>query len=359
MLILPGIEREATKGQPGLEPDSDRLLPQLHFGSYDSSGRPVKSDIVRVLRRTARTYNLESNERSAIVLEGTIRRLASQRRIPSTIANRAIYLLRQARQKNIVEKPNLHDWALSLLLLAARETRYIITIRDLVAGDGERGERKRIQRSESNVSKYFNRLKKSLGIQVKPPALSNYIEYFAGKLGLGPSVVMQANEAANLYMDGPNSKPNDAPHCVAAGALFISMREHGTEISQKVFCNRVNLSEISLRTWIEKLGGYRKRTLELPSPNAEDLSPEETGPVHDKHTNGEQDAKDDSKVPAPPKETERNDDRSDKNHEHDTNLNTRKERSHDRKPRTRKPVKNAAKAHKQTTNRKNAKINHR
>ncbi len=355
-LVIPGTEREnSNENRLSSESDMDRLLPQLHFGSYDASGRRVDTNLVRALRRTAKTYNLQSNERSAITIETFVRRLAAQRGIPNSITTRAIYLLRKARELRVVEKPGQRDWALSLLLTASREKHYIVTIRDLVTAGMPiaKNERKRVKRSESNIRRYYNLLKKALDLQIRPPSVSNYITYFSSKLRFGTAIVARANAIAKTH-----TNPNSAPHCVAAGALYIASEEYGYGLSQKAFCQEVNLSEISLRHWIRHLGGSAVRDNDLPGPKVEDLAPEELWPVEDEHANGEQNAENGGNQPAAPEESERDGHGTDEDREHCDKLDVGEELGHDRKPGTGHAVKDTADAHQKSTYRHNTKVNH-
>lgn len=264
-LILPGTESPRDSEQYPVETDDSKLLPQLYFGSRDATGRPVGQGLVWLLRRTAQTYNLKSGERSAVLMETRIRRLVSQLGLPATISIRAIYLFRKAKRMNIVRKPGLNDWALALILAACRETRYVITIEDLVAGIVGKDYRSLRKRSESNVQRYYNVVKRKLGLPLQTPSIENYVTYFSGKLGL--------NFLAQLAIEisHRNPKLNSTPHCVAAGALYIAARDSGFRVSQKEFCKQANLSEISLRSKVAMLGGMSLYAKEAPEVIVDEL----------------------------------------------------------------------------------------
>jgi len=255
-----------------------------------------------------------------------------------------------------VKKPGQRDWALSLLFTASREAHYIITIRDLVTTGMpvSKKERKRTQRSESNILRYYHLLKKALDLHIRPPSVSNYITYFASKLRFGTPIITRASAIANAH-----TNPNGAPHCVAAGALYIASEEYGSDLSQKAFCQEVGLSEISLRHWIRYLGGHYLRDVELPGPKAEDLSPDEGGPVKDEHADSKQDSEDETKYPTAPEETERDGYSANEDQDHRDELDVVEELSHDRQTGTGHAVKDASDAHKKATYRHNAKVNHK
>ena len=285
-MVFPGMENINEENQREL---SERILPQLFFGPRDAFGKPVSWSKQKNLYNTAKTYNLKSNERSAINMESRIRRLASQLGLASSVAPRAVYLFYQARKNHVVKKPCLNDWALALLLTACREIRYIITIEDLIIGSPEELK----QRSKTNVRRYHNLIKSALQLQISSPGVNSYITYFAGKLGIiNQTTIQQAIEVAASHIF---ANPNSTPHCVAAGALYIvSEKKHG--LSQKSFCNQTNLSEISLRHWMNRLGGYVKPSFTVPDVNLADLGPE----YQYKHTAGKQDRKNTANNPPAP-----------------------------------------------------------
>lgn len=352
-LALPGTETPSSDIRYPVESPDSRILPQLYFGPRDAMGRPVGQRLLWVLKRTAQVYNLPSDERSAVTMETRIRRLASQLALPNTVSIRAIYLFRQARSKHVVRKPGLHDFALSFLLTACRKSRYIITIEDLVSG-GVTEKRQNLQRSKSNVRRYYNLIKRALNLKIRPPSIENYITYFAGKMRIvDMDIITTATRITREHMN-----PNSTPHCVAAGGLYIATRQVGTTISQKAFCKEANVSEISLRHWVEQLGGYRQEKMkELPQVPTDLLGPEQNG----ESTNGEHDTQKYGPAPAPPQETKRDDDDADDDKEHVGRTGARKKVRHRRnvslKPlRLRRAVKDGAKAHKKPANSRHAPI---
>ena len=339
-LILPGFEKpreEAERYPDGL------ILPQLEFSNRDSKGNFVKQRVVSRLRRTAQYQNIKSKERSAITFETRIRRIASQRGIPTSIVQRAVYLSRKARQTKAVKKVSLQDFALALLLAACRESRYIVTIDDLVNEDNKD--------LASNVRRYFNLLKKVLGLKIPPPDAQNYVTYYAGKFGFGVQV---SGRAILVAKRDPNI--NSTPHCVAAGALYIAAKELGYALSQKAFCEKTKISEITLRNWVSLLGGYQPSMAVLPEPKAEDL---ETVPVEESRPYREESANDSTPEPPAPEESVRDDDDADDDHGNRSQRNRRESLRDKRNVRLRRPVKDASKTHKQAANRDHAPVKHR
>jgi transcription initiation factor TFIIIB Brf1 subunit/transcription initiation factor TFIIB len=322
------------------ESDNDsQLFPQMYFSNRDSAGKPVNQRQVRIFRRTAKYQNLKSKERSAVVFETRIRRLASQRNIPTSVWQRAVFLSRAARKTQAVKKPSLQAWAFSLLLAACREVRFVVTIEDLVGQDGK---------EMSNVRRYYNLLKKSLNLKIPPPSVSNYITYFSGKLGFNALVAIRATYIAKEHRD-----LNSAPHCVAASALYIAAKEFGHDLSQKSFCQKVGISEITLRNWVATLGGYKPQRTALPEPKADDLEGEK-----DERSDGEQDPENHAPEPAAPEETERNDDAAEHGKKHAEKRDARKEVRNRRVRNPRRTVKRASKPKKKAANRDNSPVQH-
>lgn len=306
-LILPGLESPSSDERYSVESDDSQLLPQLYFSSRDARGAPVGSNLVWLLRRTAQMQNLDSNQRSAVTMETRIRKLASQLQFPGTLSLRAIYLFRKTRQIHVVKKPGLHHWALALLYTACRDTRYVITIEDLLGNPND-------QHGKSTVWSYFKDIKRALKLKLLPFSVENYITYYAGKLG---SDVDGTTVASAIHIARTSDvKPNSTPYCVAAGALYIALQEAGRDISQKGFCSYANVSEISLRHWVDALGGYTARKRDAPDVLSVDVAVElQEGQNVDAQR--KDDAENDSQNPPPPEQAEREQDRTDD----DENLN--------------------------------------
>ena len=268
-MVIPGTERETDEANRSmLEADDSTILPQLYFSSRDSMGHPVKQELMWVLRRTAQTFNLRSGERGAVTMETRIRRLASQRGLPSSIALRAIYFYRQTKRFNVAKKPGLNDWALALLYAACRDVRWVITVEDM-AGSAE------YERTISNVWRYFKAIKRGLRLPLAPFSVENFVTYFSGRLNLNH--IAQTIITRAVYISRTHKNPNSTPHCVAAGALYKAIHESGSNVSQKDFCRHVNVSEISLRSWVNKLGGIRTSGYVIPqvaNDEIEDALPE-------------------------------------------------------------------------------------
>mgnify|MGYP001604602336 FL=1 len=318
-----------------------------------------------MLKRTAQIWNLKSSERSAVTMETRIRRLGAQVYwettsgiklvpIPSPIVLRAIHLYRKAARLKVINKPSLQSYALALLLLACREARWVMPMKDLVNGI-EGDERKNLK----SMRRYYNVLKNALNLQLKPPTVDNYITYVSGKLNIVDiSVVMSALNKAREYQA---QNPNSAPNCVAAGALYITIRKSGQKISQKAFCKVVSLSEISLRNWIEKLGGYQEdQGAVLPEASLDHLdSGVGDEKVHDDREDSGQKERD---APAAPEEPEREERDTEQRDEHRDKL-TRAALKGNSKPRKRrvrrktaKSVKHVANRSKKSTNGKNSPV---
>lgn len=314
-LVLPGTERPSERERFTVESDDSQLLPQLYFSSRDAHGGHVGSNLIWLLRRTAQKQNLDSSQRSAVTMETRIRKLASQLQFPSTLALRAIYLFRKTRQVHVVKKPGLHHWALALLYTACRATRYVITIEDLLGDPDD-------QRGKSTVWGYFKHIKRALKLPLPPFSVDNYITYYAGKLG--PSVDGPTIASALHIARTSDVKPNSTPHCVAAGALYIALQEAGRGISQKGFCSYVNVSEISLRHWVDALGGYTAHKRNAPEVASADVA-DELQEGQDVDAQREKDSKDGGQNPPAPEQAEREHDRANDDENLDDGRPTRKE----------------------------------
>ena len=322
-MVLPGSEREfPLNDQFGVESNDSKIFPQLYFSSRDAFGKPVGQQKVWILRRTAQNFNFKPNERGMALFETRIRRLASQLAFPHTIAVRAIYLYRRVKAVQLFKKPGLNDWALAFLLVACRETRYITTFEDLVNPNGLVSKESK-QRSIRKVKEYYNKIARDLKLHIERPSIENYITYFAGKLRVEGSLINNA-----IRLSKTHTALNSAPHCVAAAALFISMRDMGNSISQKEFCDNVNLSEISLRRWVRMFGGYDESpnstpgvvdVVDHPSDNIVDRSARTEdflgGPKRDhKNRYSENRPQDRSEYPPTPRKTERDEHNADDRH---------------------------------------------
>lgn len=336
--VSPGLEMSEAEHYYS-EGGDDQHFPQLYFSNRDAMGNPVQQRVLNKFRRTAQIQNLKSRERSAIVFETRIRRLASQRAIPTVVVQRAIFLSRVARKTQVVKKPSLQGWAFSLLLAACRELRFVVTIEDLVGSDGK---------ELSNVRRYYNLLKKALNLKIPPPSVSNYVTYFSGKFNFTAYVAIRAVQISKEHKD-----LNSAPHCVAASALYIAAKEFGYDLSQKSFCQNVKISEITLRNWVSTLGGYKPQRMSLPEPNPQDLEEKDESP------DGEQDSENHAPEPAPPEEPERDDDDADYGKEHAKKRNARKKIRNRSVRKFSRTVKHASNAKKKASNRDNAPIKHR
>jgi len=262
-LVLPGSERPMSADERyAVEADDSQLLPQLFFGNRDALGRPVGQRLVWALRRNAQRYNLRPGERGMLSMESRIRRLGAQHALPQTVVLRAIYLYRRVKRMRLFQKPGLDDWSLALLYTACRESRYVITLEDLVritplARGKSPKERQGIQRrSIRKVLDYHRDVCIALDIPSRQFSVENYVTYFSGKVGINGEISTAAVRLARPYVD---SNPNSSPESVAAAALYLSIRRHGYDISQKDYCGKVNLSEISLRRWVQNLGETSER----------------------------------------------------------------------------------------------------
>ena len=243
--------------EEGREPPADhqqgndnRILPQLFYSSRDTEGRLVANDVVWKLRNTAKMQNLKSSERAILLFEARLRQLAKSRNIPDSVVKRATDMYHRVREKRVFNKPNLTELALGLLLTACREMKYLITYKDL-CGDTA---------SMNKIKVYHRKISISLGLagpgsealenRLGDLSINQYVVYYAAKVGVqqrGP-ILAEAFNMAKISQG--------AAHCVAAAALYIAVRNSGMKMSQKEYCSKVNLSEISLRDWVEKLGGY-------------------------------------------------------------------------------------------------------
>lgn len=283
----------------------DRILPQLHFGGRDSSGRGINPAIIWTLRLTAQKYNLKSAERGILSMEARIRRHAAQLRVPAGIVQRAIAIFREAKREQIFKKPSLNEWALANLQTACREARYIVPWEDLMQGSTDK---------ISKVKEYHYEICTRLGINYEPFTFTHYIVYLAGKLGISDTAVI--NRAVGNAVLNPNENGN--PLCVSGAALYMSLQDLGIRVSQKEFCRDANISEISLRHWVQKLGGYKKVIADIPEPDSsgsgEDLVDSSRPEGDNEDENREEDARNRRNNPAPPEQPERHDDRTYKRH---------------------------------------------
>jgi len=339
-LAMPTLETTSDVEHYYSEADDTGMhVPQLHFSNRDAMGKPVEQRMVNRFRRTAQIQNLKSRERSAITFETRIRRLASQRAIPAVVVQRAIFLSRAARKNQAVKKPSLQGWAFSLLLAACRELRFVVTIEDLVGQD---------EKELSNVRRYYNLLKKSLNLRIHPPSVTNYVTYFSGKFNFNAVIAIRGTQIAKEHKE-----LNSAPHCVAASALYIAAKEYGYNLSQKSFCQKVRISEITLRNWVATLGGYKPQKMVLPEPKPDDLEEK------DERADGEQDAYNHTPEPTAPEEPERDDDDADHGKEHADERDAQKEVRNRRVRKFRRAVKHASYAKKKTANRDDTPVKHR
>jgi transcription initiation factor TFIIIB Brf1 subunit/transcription initiation factor TFIIB len=254
--------------EQGRDPPADhpsgsdsRILPQLFYSSRDSEGRLVANNTVWKLRTTAKLQNLKSSERAILNFESRLRHLAQQRGIPDSVVKRAIDMYHKVREKRVFNKPNLTELALGLLLTAAREMKYLVTLRDLPTDSGA---------SVNKVKNYHYAILRALGLAGPGDAINSrldemsanqYVVYFAAKLGVvhRGQVLAEAFDFTKIAKISMKiDEAQDARHCVGAAALYIALQNSGSEISQRDFCGQVNLSEISLREWQTKLSGHDK-----------------------------------------------------------------------------------------------------
>ena len=231
-------------------------------------------ETVRKFRTTARMQNLKSSERAILLFESRVRELAhrTQPAIADSVTKRAIDMYHRVRSKRVFSKPNITELALALLLTASREMKYLITMKDLIRGTGA---------SLNKVKHYHRTIVLALGFG-KPGdetvlhrfgdgSVNNYIMYFAAKIGkMGKKDGFTLDYARRVAAG--NTITNAAPQCIAAAALYIALGEAaGEEWSQHDYCAKVNLSEISLREWVNRLGGHRTKAGEptqRPDPAA-------------------------------------------------------------------------------------------
>jgi len=300
------IEEGRTPPSDHQAGSDNRLLPQLFYSGRDSEGRLVASDTVWRLRNTAKYQNLKSSERAILNFEARLRHLAQQRNIPDSIVERATDLYHRMKEMRVTEeskkilvsmnmmkktdeiggpifnKPNLQELALALLLSACRERKYMMTLKDLTNGSGS---------SINKVKHYHYAIIRVLGLadpgsqshRLDEMSVEQYIVYYAAKLGFTdedgydwkPQVISRAfmyAHAQKAKISSDVTQSQDASHCVAAAALYIAATEDfRLEISQKDFCEKVNLSEISLRDWHDKLGGHSKLKFEPPRVDPDQL----------------------------------------------------------------------------------------
>lgn len=267
-------EAMVEQGGPSLEGhrsgDDSRLLPQLFYSSRDTEGRLVAGDTVWKLRQTAKMQNLRSSERAVLNFESRLRQLAEQRGIPDSVVKRATDMYHRVRERKTFNKPNLTELALGLLLTACREMRHLIMYKDLVRGTSPPA-------SMNKVKKYYRTISVALGLgrpgsdalvnRLGEMSVNQQIAYFAAKLGVARRGQVLSEAASTVKLsDGwvkfEIDKTPGAAHCVAAAALFIALKNGGSKISQRDYCAKVNLSEINLRGWVAKLGGYENRKFE-------------------------------------------------------------------------------------------------
>ena len=312
--VLPGRDRPGGDEKPyyGREAGDDASrTPQRYFSPRDSGGKPIRGNVVRVLRRTAQTYSLRSYERNMLSMEARIRRLSSHLGLPHDITERSVYLFRQSKKEQVIRRPGLNDWALALLLASCREFGRVMPIDDLIqnhpAVDPLSWKDK--QRHKSNIFHYNTLVCRGLSLKPLRSSVKDYIVYFAGKVGVNGLAIGRAVEVSQK-----NVRMNAAPHCVAAASLFISLKEHGNLLSQNRYCREiVHISEISLRTWMSELGKDRLDTPlrgageVLSSEIMRDLPPERDN----QGSNGKQGPDEGGPIPSAPKQTERDGERSD------------------------------------------------
>ena len=261
MVLADRIVHQETTPIPEVqaEPGDARMLPQHFYAGRDQDGRPVPADTLWKLRRTSKVFNLKPPERAVLLFESRLKHLALQRGLSETVTRRAIDMYHHIREKHVFNKPNLTELALGLLLSACREMKVVITLEDLIA---------HTQFSLNKVKRYHYEICRGLHVRYVLPSVNNFIFYFAGKVNVLNRGQM-LEEAVRIAT--ANSRPNAAPHCVAAAALYIVLRNTGSNISQKDYCSVVNLSEISLREWVVRLGGYGPSYFIAPPVSPKDL----------------------------------------------------------------------------------------
>mgnify|MGYP001616152395 CR=1 FL=1 len=229
----------------------DRLLPQYRFGSRDAAGKTVNYNLLWKYRRAARTHNLRPSERTVLSMESRIRDIGALRGIPRGLVERAVNLYHQCKAKNTFSKPSLDEWAASLVLSACRETGHIVTVGNMAEDLDAR-----------RVLEYHHKIVRELGLRAKALDIPDYVVYFARWLSLAPDSPT-IKHAIRLVELSPNQ--NASPHCVAAAALYIAMKMSGINVTQRLICRVANMSEISLRHWATRLGGYYVRDARMPS----------------------------------------------------------------------------------------------
>jgi transcription initiation factor TFIIIB Brf1 subunit/transcription initiation factor TFIIB len=163
-------------------------------------------------------------------------------------------------------------------MAACRDIRYVMTYEDLVGGVQDLG---RITNINHMIARSGSRYGKSIAgvLGWRTPkwfTVEDFVTYYSGKLGvvLNGETIRQARDVISKnhrsYRD-PRANPS-APHVHAAAALFIALRKAHVDISQHDYCQKVNLSEISLRGHVKSLGGYG--TTKIP---AKKINPEDPG----------------------------------------------------------------------------------
>lgn len=274
VLSIPGTETEVENDIRVRSSDEDRLLPQYKFSNKDAAGKPVKHDLLWKYRRVAREYNLRPPERTMLSMESRIRRFGAAVGVPHGIVERAVNLYRLCKDKNVFKKPSLDEWALALLLTACREVGYVVPVGDLAA-EG---------RDAWKILSYHHRVARDLGVRARLPGVEAYVVYFAGRLGVAPDspVVRHALALSKLVAD-----PNATPNCVAIASLYIATQDAGMRVQQKVFCAVAHITEISLRIWASKLGGYaRDEKSVVPEFDKSEILEDLGGPEEDDEREG-------------------------------------------------------------------------
>lgn len=274
VLAIPGTETEIENDVRVRSSDEDRLLPQYRFGPKDASGKPVEHNLLWKYRRAARTHNLRPSERTILSMEANIRRLGALREIPHGLVERAVNLYRRCKAENTFRKPSLDEWALALLLTACREAGYVVTVGGLVDET----------QSAKKVLDYHHGLVRAFGLRARLPDVSAYVVYFAGRLGVAPD---SAAIKHALHLSALVASPNVSPQCIAAASLYIAVRDAGLRVTQRALCRVANISEISLRHWSKRVGGYRARDT-APAADYEDVLPALDDGGHEVRARGEE-----------------------------------------------------------------------
>jgi transcription initiation factor TFIIIB Brf1 subunit/transcription initiation factor TFIIB len=255
LVIADRVLKEPSAPAPGEGQSNDvRLRPQLIYSSRDVGGKLVSNEQLWTFRQTSQIYNLNSAERAAVVFEGKLRRLASQRGIPDGVTKRAVEIYYQVRKEQLFKKPNLNDLALALLMAASREMRYVITYEDLI-GDPE-------ENSIKPVYKPFLAIARMLGFPGHQWRFSveSFVGYYAGKIGQEFNGVMMdavlglAQRILDNLYELYQVKTPPKPHVMAAVVLYCYLKR-SRPMSQRAYCAKVNLSEICLREWMKNMNG--------------------------------------------------------------------------------------------------------